>query len=160
MPTRILTLAGELAVWWAATLGLWLLTLSSVDAPDLMIAVPSALVCAVLAIVARRTLGGNWRRPGGTAHWALRLPLAVVSDAIGVLVLPFRPGGRSRTGEWVRVPVLPGAEPRRTTKRTVATVLVSSTPGSVVVNDDNDTGELLVHSLISGPWSMQEVVRK
>lgn len=160
MPTRILTLAAELAAWWAATLGLWLLTLASVNAPDLMIAVPSSLVCAVLAIGVRRTLGGNWRWPGGTARWVVKLPLAVVTDAVGVLVLPFRPGGRSRAGEWIRVPVLPGADPRRTTKRAVASVLVSSTPGSVVVHDDEDTGELLVHSLVQSRWSMEGVVRR
>lgn len=160
MRLRILTVACELAAWWAATLGLWLLTLSSVNSPDLIVAVPSTLVCAVLAVAVRRALGASWRWPDGTGRWAARLPLAVLLDAVGVLSLPFRPGGRSRAGEWQRVPVLPGADPRRTTKRTVATVLVSSTPGSVVVNDDDDTGELLVHSLIGGPWSMEEVVRR
>lgn len=155
-----LSTAGEVVAWWAATLGVWLLTLSSVTAADLEVAIPCAFACGGAAVVVRRTLGGEWSRPVGTGAWLLRLLPAIASDTALVLALPWRRGSAERVGELKRIPVAPGATSRARTTRAVASLLLSATPGSFVVHTDDDTGELLVHSLVGGPVDLAEAMRR
>lgn len=156
-------LVAEVVFWWAATLGVWLLTLSSVDDADLIVATPLALACALVAAAARGALAARWRYPPRAAVWALRLPIAIVADTARVLALPWRRllGRLPQEGVLVRVPVAPGADVEPVSWRTAAAVLVSATPGTCVLHADHDTGELLVHDLIPGSrWSMSEAVRR
>lgn len=151
------------ALWWAgAGLGIWLLTLSAVTPGDLILATPSAIVCGVLAVAARRALRAQWRYPARAGAWALRLPLIIVTDTVRVLALPWLRllGRRADEGKFVRVAVAPGADLRANTRRAAAIVLVSATPGSFVVHDDPDTGELVVHGLLDGGPSMHVVVTR
>lgn len=160
---RALAVVAEVIVWWAAGLGVWLLTLSSVDGPDLIVATPLALVGGVLAVVARRALGGDWPYPHGALRWARRLPVAIGYDTVRILARPWTwvLGRRPDEGRMVRVPVMPGPDPQSTARRAAAVFLVSLTPGSYAVHTDDDTGELLVHSMGGNPrWSMEETVRR
>ena len=154
--------AGEAALWWAVTLGVWLLTLSSVTAADLLVAASCSLPCGVAAVAARRVLGGHWPFPSRAGAWSLRLPLAVAADTVRVLALPWQrvTGRRGDEGTFARVPVAPGADGRSVTRRAAAVILLSMSPGSFAVHDDADTGELLVHSLVGGRTGMESVVRR
>ena len=151
----------ELLFWWAAAMGVWLLTLSSMSLPEVSVAAAAGLPCAVLAIASRRAVGGSWPPRAAWLRWAAPLPLAVVADgarvlgrAAGVLV-----GRRIGDGE-IRPVQLPRERPapRRQSREAMAVALVSATPGSVVVDLDDGSGRMLLHALGSGRPSMEEAV--
>jgi multisubunit Na+/H+ antiporter MnhE subunit len=159
---RILTHLAEVLLWSAAGVGTWLLTLSSVSAPELVTAVAVAVPCAVLAVLARRALQRSWSVPASWLRWLLPLPAAVAADtahllalAAGVLV-----GRRIPDGELRRVR-LPADEPgaRRAARAAAVAGVVSASPGTVVL-DVGEGGELLLHALGSGRPRLEEVVRR
>lgn len=153
----------EVVFWWASALGVWLLTLSSVDDADLIVATPLALACGVLAAAARRALAARWHYPHRAMAWLVRLPVAILIDTVTILSLPWRKllGRLPDEGKLTRIAVSPGAEVQPTSRRTLAAFLVSVTPGTYAVHADSDTGELVVHELgrRSRP-SMIEVVQR
>jgi hypothetical protein len=152
----------EIVVWWALALGVWLLTLAYVDWPDLVVAVPLALACGVMAAAARRSLAASWQPQRAALRWLRHLPAAVVTDTAIVLSLPWRrlAGRLPDEGRFERVAVSPGPDAAAASRRTAAAVLLSSTPGAYAVHADSDTGELLVHEMGSGPCSMSEAVKR
>ena len=153
----------EVVFWWAAGVGVWLLTLSSVSLPEALIATGCALPCAVLAVVARRAVGGSWPVRPGWARWLLPLPAAVVADAGRVLGLAtlVLAGRRVPAGDERTVTLHPDRPVWRwQARQAVATVLVTATPGTVVLDVDEDSGEMRLHALGSGRPSMEQVVRR
>ena len=155
--------AAALASWEATCTGLWLLTLSSLNLPELVTALAAAVPCVVLAVTARRAVGGSWApRPRWTA-WLLPLPAAVLADtgrvlarAVGALA-----GRRIPLGGFTEVQ-LPRDRPqaRWRARQVIAAGLVTTTPGTVVVDLDAESGRMLLHPLGSGPPAMEEVVRR
>jgi hypothetical protein len=152
----------EFAVWWLATLGIWMLTLSSVHWPDLGFAMGGAIPCAASAVVTRRALGDRWRIHRPALGWLLRLPAAIVFDTVRVLAVPWKPlfGGRLEEGEFIEVPVGRGRAVGPTSARAAAILLVSATPGSYAVDDSAQTGRLRLHALVSGRMQMGDVMRR
>lgn len=151
----------ELLFWWAAATGIWLLTLSSMSLPEVSISAAAGLPCAVLAIAARRAVGGSWPPRPAWVRWAAPLPVAVVADgarvlgrAAGVLV-----GRRIEKGE-IRPVQLPRERPapRRQSREAMAVALTNAAPGTVVIDLDDDSGRMLLHALGSGSPSMDEAV--
>jgi multisubunit Na+/H+ antiporter MnhE subunit len=155
-------LAAEVVFWWAACVGLWLLTLSSVSLSEALIATGCALPCAVLAVVARRAVEGSWPVQPRWVRWLLPLPVAVVADTARVLargagvLLGRTPTGGAHTVQLHR------DQPagRWRTRQALGTVLVTATPGTVVLDVAEDSGEMCVHALGSGRPSMEEVLRR
>lgn len=152
----------EVAVWWAALFGVWLLTLSSVTLSEAAVAAASALVCAGLATLARSATGQRWRPVAEWVRWLPALPLAVVSDTVAVFAAAIRSAvTRTPAGRGLREVEFGGGRgdaPAAATRRAAATLAVSATPSSVVVDDDPDRGVLVVHQLAAGPVSMEKVV--
>jgi multisubunit Na+/H+ antiporter MnhE subunit len=152
----------EVLVWWAACLGLWVLTLSSVSPPEVLTAAGCALPCAVLAVVARHAVGGSWPVQPGWVRWLLPVPVAVVADGARVLgraatvLTGRRPSGNTRTVRLHR----DHAAGRWRTRQALATVLVTTAPGTVVLDIAEDSGEMRVHDLGAGRPAMEEVVRR
>lgn len=153
----------EVVFWWAACVGVWLLTLSSMSLAEVLTTTGCALPCAVLAVVARHAVGGSWPVQPGWFRWLLVLPAAVVADGARVLgiaatVLAGRrvPSGDEHTVQLHR----DGQAGRWHTRQALATVLVSATPGTVVLDVAEDSGEMRVHTLGAGRPSMEEVVRR
>ena len=151
----------ELLFWWAAAMGVWLLTLSSMSLPEVSIAAASALPCAVLAIAARRAVGGSWPPRAAWLRWAAPLPVAVLADGVrvlgraaGVLV-----GRRIEDGE-LRPVHLPRERPapRRHSRESMAVTLTNASPGTVVIDLDEDSGRMLLHALGLGSSLMEKVV--
>ena len=153
---------GEALIWAAVTLGVWLLTLSSVTAADLMVAMPCAVVCGAIAVVVRRSYGVYLAYPRRAWSWSAKLPLILVTDTVRTLALaPLRAVRRRRDeGTFVRVAVAPGPDRGPVTQRAAAIVLVSATPGTYALHDDSDTGEIVVHGLLDGGPSMHTVVTR
>jgi multisubunit Na+/H+ antiporter MnhE subunit len=148
-------LALELLVWWVVAIGVWLTSLSAYSRQDLIVAVGCGLPCAVMAVLARRAVRLRMRPPADAVRWLTALPPAVAGDTVRVLALPWRPSRRSTAGEFRTVDLRArGRTPAASGRRAVATVLLSSTPGSYVVDVDPDTGTALIHAV--GPPSAIE----
>lgn len=116
--------AVESAVWWAVLVGVWLTTLSAVNWQDLLVAAVVAVPCAVIAASVRLAYEGRWRPDSA---WRLPIDIARGSAALG-----------SSHAELRRIPV-------SALRKGVKTVVVSASPGTVVLDDNGDS--LLVHSL-------------
>lgn len=153
----------EVAGWAVVGTALWLLTLSSVNLPEVVLAVAASLVCGVLAVAARRAVQGAWPLQAGWARWLLPLPVATLADGGRLLWLAWTVlrGRRIPDGEVGTVP-LPRDRTagRRSSRQAAGVLLVTATPGTVVLDVDETSGCLLVHRLGAGRPSMEEVVSR
>jgi multisubunit Na+/H+ antiporter MnhE subunit len=159
----IIRLGLEWVAWAGAVLVVWLLTLASVSGADLTVAGVAAAACGTAAVATRRALGLRLHPSRRYLRWLAPLPVGIAYDTAAVLSLPWRRlFRRGREGRWVRIPVAPGTGVRASTARAAATMAVSVTPGSFVVDDDPKTGELTVHLLVGrrSPGSMTKAVQK
>jgi multisubunit Na+/H+ antiporter MnhE subunit len=143
----------EVAFWWAVGVGLWLLTLSSVSGQELVAAIATGLPCAVMAVLARRAVRGPLRPRPAWLRWLLPVPVAVLTDSVRVLGVAAGAlvGRRIPDGDLRRV-TLPRDDSAEDwqNRQAAAVVLVSASPGTVVIDVDPDSGEALVHELASG----------
>ena len=147
-PPKVVAVVVETVLWSAALLGVWLLSLSAVSGEDLWVGSACAVVCGMVAVGVRRAIKGRWSVPTAlsfTARRMLPLPLAIVFDTAGVLAASVR--RTRRRGRLTTVELSArGGGARATTRRAIATVLISASPGSIVVDADPKTGVLIVHS--------------
>jgi len=155
----------EIAVWWVAGSAIWTATLSSIAPGDLIAGVLAAGVCAVLARVARRAMGGQ---PGLSPRmwlhwlaWAVLVPPAAAADLVRLVrwLGEGRPEPRPDQ-RFVRLPVPEGDGRDAITWRQGAVLAVSSTPGSVVLAVDAEGGSLDVDRLVGGPPDLSRRVAR
>jgi multisubunit Na+/H+ antiporter MnhE subunit len=153
----------EVALWWAACTGTWLLTLSSLSTAELIAAVAAGLPCAVVAVLARRAVRGPLAPRAAWLRWLLPVPVAVLTDSARVLALAagVLVGRRIPEGD-LRTVVLPrdDSDDDWQNRQAAAVVLVSASPGSVVLDVDPDSGEVLVHDLAAGRPDLLEAVQR
>ena len=71
--------------WWAALVGVWLVTLSSVNPSEVAISAGAALPCAATAVAARRAMGTHSGHVGDYVAW---LFVGIVGRA-ALVALPF-----------------------------------------------------------------------
>lgn len=150
----------EVAFWWGACLGVWLISLSAISGQELLVSVIVSLPCGVIALVGRMAAANRWGFRPSWLRGGLVVPFAIVNDAFQVLFQVFR--SPRREGEFVRIPVNGGAGegPTADGRRAVATMLTTLTPSSIVADVDPDTGEALVHVIpIRGP-QMEKVAAR
>lgn len=158
---------GEVLAWWVVLVGIWLSTLSSPNSQELGVAVASSLVCALAAVPVRRALPAKWRPQLGWVRWLLPLPAAVLADMVRLFGLALAPrralpgGGESKDGELSEIHLPQDDDPHRAgIRRALASLAVSATPGTYVVDSRSEDNVLIVHSLGSGTPSMDEVVSR
>lgn len=157
---RPLVLAFEGLGWWAACLGIWLTSLSSVPGQELVLGALVAVPCACMAVVGRRAAQVGWRaRPAWFKPLAL-LPVAIVTDTVRALSTAVP--GRRQPGHFARVELAGGRGDGSlpSGRRALATWLISATPASIVTAIDVETGQVLVHVLVEGQPNMQREVGK
>lgn len=150
----------ETLVWTALCAGVWLLTLSSISAQEVVTAVLSSVPCGVVAAAARRAVQGHWPPRPAWARWLPPFPLAVVADGVRVLGLAAGVliGRRIPAGEIERRRLRRDRpEHRWQAHQALALTLVTATPGTVVLDIDEESGEMLLHTLGSGRPQMEEV---
>jgi multisubunit Na+/H+ antiporter MnhE subunit len=142
----------EVVFWWAACVGVWLISLSAVSGQELLVAVLLSLPCGMLALAGRLAASNRWELRASWLRGAVVLPLAIVNDAFQVLFQVVR--SPKQKGKFVKVPIPGGAGhgPRADGRRALLTILATMTPSSVVTDIDPDTGEALVHLIpVRGP---------
>jgi multisubunit Na+/H+ antiporter MnhE subunit len=153
----------EVALWWAACVGTWLLTLSSVNTAELVAAVAAGLPCAVVAVLARRAVRGPLSPRAAWLRWLLPVPVAVLADSARVLGVAAGAvvGRRIPEGDLRRV-ILPRdrSDGDWQNRQAAAVILVSASPGSVVLDVDPDSGEALVHELATGRPDVLKAVQR
>jgi multisubunit Na+/H+ antiporter MnhE subunit len=152
----------EILWWWAASVAIWTLTLSSVSNPELVAAACCGLPSALAARAGRKAIGARWRPRPRWAAWLLPLLVAVPADAGRLAALTIR---RLVTREDVGGPRrirLPAGEPPdvAAARHAAATLVVSATPGTFIADSDLEEGTLVVHTLVSGWPRLEQVVRR
>lgn len=152
----------EVGLWWGLSVGVWLLTLSSVSGPDLYAAVGCGLPCGVAARAGRHAMGASWQPRLRWARWLLPLPAAIVTDGVRVMRCALRGLlGDRQQGELGEVRLATG-EPAAVAAahRALATLTISFTPGTFVLETNPEENMLVIHSMGSGWPQLGRVVRR
>jgi hypothetical protein len=145
--------AAEIVVWWPVLTGFYIATLGVATPSEVLVAAGVGLVCAALAVVARRAAGARWSADPRWAAWLVPLVGAVGADTVRLLGRRRPRGGRIR-----QIPAPTGEPPPRAAfRRAWGTVVLSSSPGSVVLDWPPD-GPLTVHELGAGPPRLERRV--
>jgi hypothetical protein len=150
----------EILWWWAASVAIWTLTLSSVPNPELVAAACCGLPCALAARAGRKAIGARWRPRPRWAAWLLPLLVAIPADAGRLAAFTIRRlVTREDAGSLHRVRLPAGEAPDVAAARhAVATLVVSVTPGTFIVYSDLKGGTLVIHTLVSGWPRLEQVV--
>ncbi|MHB1594854.1 MAG: hypothetical protein ACYCO9_09895 [Streptosporangiaceae bacterium] len=152
----------EIAWWWGAAVAIWALTLSSVSGPEVIAAAICGLPCALAARAGRKAAGGRWRPRARWAAWAGPLLVSVPADAARLLAVTVRRLVAGEVpGELHRIR-LPTGEPRDVcaARHALAVLAVSATPGTFVVDSNSERDTIVIHTMVSGPPRMEQVVRR
>lgn len=148
--------ATEVLLWWLALTGLWILTLSTPTAPELIAGALAAAVCALAAHSARRAMNGSWQLKTRWLAWLAPLPKAAVGESVAALRTVFRHPSAGKC-EKITVPSAPRAE--HEARLAVATVIVGCTPGAMVVASPPDSTDVVVHRLLPDSPTLDQVTR-
>jgi hypothetical protein len=139
--------AAEVAAWWAVLTGAYAVTLSVATVPELVVGAGVAVGCAALAVAARRAAHARWSPRLSWVSWLLPLPGAIAADSLRLFgrLLRGRPGGgvvRLIAAETIGEP-----PDRAAFRRAYRTVVLSASPGSVVLDWPADGSPLVLHEL-------------
>lgn len=150
----------EAVIWWAVLTLVWLATLGTVSAEELAVAGGAAAFGAAMACWGRRVVQGQWHIQAGWIRGLLVLPWAVLHDMVVVLRLVLHPA-RKAEGEFREIPLAADrARARRSAREAVATMMISATPGSLVVDGADRDQHLVIHTLPGGDTTVQRAVRR
>lgn len=133
-------------MWWVLLAGLYVALISTITGWELLTGLTLGLLIAILAVATRSAERKAYRPSWAWLGWLLPLPGAVVVDT-GRLALVLAQRvllRRDVRGSFRRVQ-LPRVDdgPRDAARRALASVALSATPGTVVVDVDSDNGVLL-----------------
>lgn len=149
----------EIIGWWAVLVLTWLATLNTFSIQELICATVLGLPCAVAARLGRRASAGHWKPRGDWAHWLLSLPYTVVRDTVKALALAVPAQQPDQDAfEELTFGKKETENPRRCAREALATIVLSATPGSVIVDGNAKHDRLLVHSVPIGRTSLQRRV--
>lgn len=148
----------EAAAWWVAGTAVWVITLSSVNAAEIVLGAAASLVCALLAVRIRRTLGFRFTLLAQLPRWLAAVPRALVSDLIEAIAFVARASrGRVQTGRRHHRRWPSGESAFATAWRASAAIAVSATPGTIVLDVDPESGDALVHTLLDSKPKLDEL---
>ena len=147
----------EVLLWWAFLVLVYLATLNSFSYAELIVSIVLAVPCAMAARAGRHAAGARWSMRAGWLRWLRALPWAVAHDTVAMLALTARPD-RPDEDRFDEVE-LAGSNARAGWEAAATTVL-SSTPGSVVVEGSDEHDRLVVHTVPIPATSLREAVRR
>jgi hypothetical protein len=145
---------GEGVCWWALLVAVWWATLSAGTVQEFAVGAACAAVGAIAAVAVRRTVRPGWPPPWDALRLTARIPAAVVADTVRLFgsVLPSLVRDRSRDGGLRSAS---GGAGRGVAYRAAATLAVSASPGSYVVDWPPDDTAPTVHRLRGGPSRLE-----
>lgn len=134
--------------------GLWLLFVFQISASELIAGAVASALTFVSAAVALRSIPFEFRP---RAKWLLpvwRLPGMIVGDVVLLVKHLFRPARST----FENVPLRTSAEPFRVSaQRSLAVILVSTSPNTFVVDVVEEQQEMIIHKLEpQGPSKLVE----
>lgn len=145
---RLRLVLGEFTAWWLFTLGLWCAFIGNISSSELVAGAAAGLISALTAVQLRIT---DWPTFRPRLRWIAWLPLVIATAVVETGVLAHElwrwTVRRQRDrGEFRSVAFRPaGRDARTRAQHALATVAVSATPGSIVVETYPDLGEARVH---------------
>ena len=174
-----LGVGAEVLVWWALMVGVWDVTLSGSTVPDVVAAAVAGLGAAIAAVAGRRLMGLGGRPRAGWLRWLPVLAGSVLADSCRALALAVRHvavgqarrlgGARDVRGRFVRTPLEHPACHHTECHtecgdaelhRGLATLVVTSTPGAIVYDEDPDEHCLLEHNIVDGRPDLEATVAR
>jgi hypothetical protein len=142
---------------WAAILfGFWLLLAGEWSRIETTAAAAAASVGSTAAVAVRRLPGARVHVPLAWVRAAWSVPIAVVADfGIVAWLLVRALAHRRRVHGGFRVKPFPatGDDPTGRGIRAWVTVTATVSPNAYVIHIDADEGDLLLHELVTWPWS-------
>jgi hypothetical protein len=157
--TRRVEALGEIALWWAVTGGIWLVTLTAWTSVEVAVAAVSTLPCAVLARLARRANGGHWRLRTGWLDWAVTVLRELPGQTVQVWMYAVVPARRRRsTIGALSLPAEPA--PAASARRAVGLLALATTPATVVLDGGTRPQQLLLHRIGQRPDRLEAEVRR
>ncbi|HEY7054776.1 MAG TPA: hypothetical protein VH496_21960 [Mycobacterium sp.] len=148
----------EIAAWGAVGFVVWMATVQTVTASELIVAGAGALVCAIPAPWLRRANDGVWK-----PRWAwLGWPMLVLRQLPGDIwrVWRFAFARSEATDPWVQLELPKAAKAVAATRRAVGLMVLSATPSTVVVDSDPEQNTLLVHRVGDGSDRLESAVKR
>jgi multisubunit Na+/H+ antiporter MnhE subunit len=143
----------EAACWWVFTLGLWCAFIGNISSTELLAGTAAGLICG-LTVVQLRVVDWPTFRPA--LRWLGWVPLVLLSAVAetGILTLGlwrWVVAGRRDLAEFRTIPLGPaGIGSAARARHALATVAISATPGSIVLQTYPELGEARVHVFGSG----------
>lgn len=150
----------EAVAWWVALVTVYLASLTTVTVPEVVAAGVTGLICAVLAVAARRAMGCSWRLPNRLLRVAVLVPLAIVADTVRLLAMLARPRKlRRATGRFSELQLPRERVALSAGRQAAGGLLVCAAPSSVLVDIDSGGSRLVIHRLLDGRPDVVEQVR-
>ncbi|MGH3683685.1 MAG: hypothetical protein ACRDQY_13110 [Pseudonocardiaceae bacterium] len=140
----------EAAVWWVLLFGGYVVLVSPLSGGEFVLGALLSVIAGDAAVVARRMSGSLFAMPRGATGALLRIPAVVLADTwlLARLLWPAVRGRGASAGALRRLPLLDQPdEVRAESWQAAAGVIVSLSPGSVVVDSSGRPPTLLVHAL-------------
>lgn len=165
---RLVVLVVEGTAWLAVVTGLYLIFISSVTALEVAVSLTVGALCAAAAVAGRLSALLRYRPALRWVRWLVPLPATVVADTVRLARLLARQIVERATGRAADQRERGGLRTLRLSpdtrgetaaaRRALAMLVVSSTPGTYVVDVDPEEGILLVHALGEEPSRVEEVL--
>ncbi|MBO0866015.1 MAG: Na+/H+ antiporter subunit E [Mycobacterium sp.] len=153
---RFAAALAEILLWWLLTTAIWLATVTSFTAAEMLAAVVCTLPAAVAARAARQANGGQWRLRIG---WLRVIPI-VLRDVPVQAAQVWRYALTARRRGVISTVTLPAdPEPVAAARRAMAVLAFATTPGSVVV-DSVPGGEMVLHRVRPDPGRLTTAVQR
>jgi multisubunit Na+/H+ antiporter MnhE subunit len=150
----------EVLVWWAVLVLVWLGTLNAFSYEELAAAAILAVPCAFAARLGRRAAGVRWSVDPRWARWLSHLPWAILRDTVAMLALALRPD-RPADDDFDELPLATQpTKARQSGHEALATATLSATPGSVVVDANDEHDRLVVHTVPIGQTGLRWAVTR
>ncbi|GLY70097.1 Na+/H+ antiporter subunit E [Amycolatopsis taiwanensis] len=145
----------ELGTWWAVLVLFWLATVTEMSWQEVVAAGAIAVPGALVARVAGQASRNDWRLRLRWARGLLVLPWAVAKDAARVFAAVLK-----RDNSVLETVRLCGDDTKaqRAAHEAVATVMLSATPGTVVLDASSEHDALLVHRMPPGRQGWERTV--
>ena len=150
---------GRLARQWIVCLLFWLLFVFQFSVKELLAGSAAATVCVIALQVGLNAVPLCFEPEFRWLAQGFRLPNMIAADLLLMLRILITRSDRKRVrGVWRQANFHTPDDCRGAAQRALATLFITTTPNSVVVDIDVPASRLLLHELVAAP--LPKIVRK